>query len=194
MVSLLVALQSEWQGRAAELLGLGLPDYRNAALSVSIGAVFERNADVLSSDERGVLAPFIAHLPRLFARLAECGLPDTLIHGDFHPGNFRGDATTLTLLDWADSGGGHPLLDQPAFLSRIAAETVAPVRAHWIAEWRKHAPGSDPQRAATLLAPIAAARQAAIYQRFLDSIEPSEHPYHRGDPEAWLKRAAALFR
>jgi hypothetical protein len=33
-----------------------------------------------------------------------------------------------------------------------------------------------------------------IYQGFLDRIEPSEHPYHRGDPALWLSRAAALFR
>jgi Ser/Thr protein kinase RdoA (MazF antagonist) len=194
MVSLLVTLQSQLAVQRAKLLDLGLPDYRGPALTAAIGTVFERNADALSSDDRIILSSFISGLPERFARLAECGLPDTLIHGDFHPGNFRGDATALALLDWADSGVGHPLLDQPAFLSRIAPEAVASVRAHWIAEWRKHVPGSDPERAETLLAPIAAARQAAIYQRFLDSIEPSEHPYHRGDPEDWLRRTAATLR
>jgi hypothetical protein len=47
-------------------------------------------------------------------------------------------------------------------------------------------------RAAALLALIAAARQAVIYRRFLDNIEPSEHPYHKADPAMWLKRTAAL--
>lgn len=192
MVALLAAMQQEWRGRAEALLDLGLSDYRGPALSVMIGSVFERNADALSADDREVLAAFVADLPERFARLTECGLPDTLIHGDFHPGNFRGDGKSLVLLDWADSGIGHPLLDQPAFLSRVPADAMAPVRAHWIAQWKKHAPGSDPQRAEALLAPIAAARQAAIYQRFLDNIEPSEHPYHRGDPQAWLERTAAL--
>lgn len=194
MVALLTAMQQEWQGRIETLVDLGLPDYRGPALGAMIGSVFERNADALSADDRALLGSLTESLPRRFARLAECGLTDTLIHGDFHPGNFRGNGKSLVLLDWADSGIGHPLLDQPAFLSRIPADAMAPVRAHWIAQWKKHAPGSDPERAGQLLAPIAAARQAAIYQRFLDNIEPSEHPYHRGDPQAWLQRAAALLR
>ena len=45
-----------------------------------------------------------------------------------------------------------------------------------------------------LLAPVAAARQAVIYRKFLDNIEPSEHPYHRADPARWLTRTAALVR
>ncbi len=44
-----------------------------------------------------------------------------------------------------------------------------------------------------LLGPVAAARQAAIYQHFLDRIEPSEHPYHQSDPLEWLRRTVVLL-
>ncbi len=64
----------------------------------------------------------------------------------------------------------------------------------WLAHWREAVPGSDPARALTLLAPIAAARQAVIYRGFLDNIEPAEHPYHAADPVDWLSRTAALVR
>ena len=60
--------------------------------------------------------------------------------------------------------------------------------------WRTKVPGSDPDRAAALLAPVASARQALIYQVFLDGIEASEHPYHRDDPTEWLARTATLVR
>ena len=50
----------------------------------------------------------------------------------------------------------------------------------------------DFDRAASLIAPLAAARQALIYQGFLDAIEPSEHPYHAADPAFWLGRAVDL--
>ncbi|WP_083196863.1 hypothetical protein [Rhizobium sp. AC27/96] len=53
-------------------------------------------------------------------------------------------------------------------------------------------PGCDPTRAADLLAPLAAARRAVIYQHFLDNIEPSEQVYHQGDPADWLRRTAEL--
>jgi aminoglycoside phosphotransferase (APT) family kinase protein len=131
---------------------------------------------------------------RAARRLAACGLPDTLVHGDFHPGNFRGDDRALTLLDWGDSGVGHPLLDQPAFLDSVSGDAVAAAREHWLRQWRGAVPGCNPARAALLLAPIAAARRAAIYRGFLDRIEPAEHPYHRHDPAEWLRRTATLVR
>src|SRR6185295_6767078 len=194
MVELLVGLQRSWSGRTAELLALGLPDWRAPALGASIASAIERTADELSADDRAILMAFLRGLPARFAGVAACGLPDTLVHGDFHPGNFRGDGRALTLLDWGDSGVGHPLLDQPAFLDPIPDTAVAAVRAHWSQQWRDAVPGSDPARASVLLAPIAAARQAVIYRRFLDNIEPAEQRYHRADPAKWLNRAAALVR
>jgi aminoglycoside phosphotransferase (APT) family kinase protein len=153
-----------------------------------------RTRGELSTDDTAVLERFVRELPARFAALTACGLPDTLVHGDFHPGNFRGSERELTLLDWGDSCLGHPLLDQSAFLDRIPAEHREIVAAHWTREWSAAVPGSDPVRAAMLLAPIAAARQAMIYRRFLDNIEPSEQVYHRHDPADWLARTAAHLR
>jgi hypothetical protein len=194
MVTLLVGLQQSWRGRVDELLALGLPDWRGPALTAAIADVVGRTAGELSADDRAILAGFLAGLPRRFAGIAACGLADTLVHGDFHPGNLRGDAQVLTLLDWGDSGVGHPMLDQPAFLTRIPRDAVAPVRVHWLQLWRTAVPGCDPDRAAALLAPVAAARQAVVYRRFLDGIEPAEHNYHRVDPAEWLHQTADLLR
>ena len=92
----------------------------------------------------------------------------------------------------ADCGLGHPLLDQAAFLSSIAEQKREPVRAAWAALWRDALPGCEPDRAAELLAPVAALRQALIYRTFLDGIEPDERVYHASDPGTWLRRAAEL--
>jgi len=192
MVSILVGLQRSWMGRAAELGALGLPDWRGPALIPAIADVVARTAEALSADERARLERFLRELPVRFAALAACGLGDGLVHGDFHPGNFRGAGRDMTLLDWGDSGIGHPLLDQAAFLDRVPEAVRETVRSHWLGLWRAAVPGSDPARAAALLAPIAAARQAVIYRGFLDRIEPAEHPYHRHDPAEWLGRVAAL--
>jgi len=194
MVTRLVELQRGWDGRLEELLASGLPDWRAPALAQAIAAVIERTREDISADDRTVLAEFVRGLPDRFDAIAGCGLPDTLVHGDFHPGNFRGEGRTLTLLDWGDSGVGHPLLDQPAFLDAIPDARAGAVRAHWVQRWRAASPRSDPARAAILLAPVAAARQAVIYRTFLDHIEPSEQIYHRADPAKWLTRTAALAR
>jgi hypothetical protein len=96
-------------------------------------------------------------------------------------------------LDWGDSGIGHPLLDQPAFLVGVPSQHVKTIKDHWERAWLAWLPGCEPARAASLLAPVAAARQAVIYRRFLDNIEPSEQVYHRSDPADWLRRTVALL-
>ena len=194
MVDVLLELQRIWGHRMSELLALGLPDWRAPALSTAIANVVDRMGDEISASDRITLVDFVRGLPRRFENVEACGLDDSLIHGDFHPGNFRGDEQALTLLDWGDSGIGHPLLDLPAFLGAVPHGVIEAVRTHWLARWREAVPGSDPERASILMAPIAAARQAVIYCGFLDNIEPSEHPYHRADPAKWLGRAAALAR
>ncbi len=195
MIDALVQVQAAWAGRIDELLAIGLPDWRRSVLPAVIGDVIERTAEQLTAAERATLGRFVARLPERLAAVEACGLPDTIVHGDFAPGNVRGDGATapMTILDWGDSGIGHPLLDQPAFLDRTPAADTATIRAHWDAAWRAANPDADPTRAARLLAPVAAARQAVTYRQFLDRIEPSEWPYHEGDPADRLRRAVALL-
>jgi Ser/Thr protein kinase RdoA (MazF antagonist) len=192
MVSLMVDLQQGFLGKEAELLALGAADFRAEALTERIGQVVECTASELSRAQRAVLGRFVAHLPARMSALRSCGIPETLVHGDLHPGNFRGVGDTLNLLDWGDSGVGHPLLDQPAFLGGLSASVAAETREYWNQAWRARMPGCDPERATLLLAPVAAARQAVTYRQFLDRIEPAEHAYHRADPATWLERAADL--
>ena len=163
MVERWVAVQAEWSTPID-----GLPDWRADAFLAAL-------------DSLEVPDELMAELPRRFELLDACGLPDTIVHGDFHAGNWRGE----TLLDWGDSGFGHPLFDQPAFGNKNAP---------WEAAWKRHRPRADVVRAAEVIAPIAALRQALVYQMFLDDIEPSERCYHRNDPAEWLARAVQLVR
>ncbi len=193
MVTLLVDLQRWSMERIGEFLAMGLPDRRGPALIEAIASVIDRTGPDLSRAQRSVLDRFVHELQGRFADIDDCGLPDTLVHGDFHPGNVRSAGKDLVLLDWGDSGVGHPLLDRAAFLDRIPADVVGRVTNHWDHVWREAVPGCDPVRAARLLDPVASARQAVIYRYFLDRIEPSEHPYHQSDPLEWLGRTVVLL-
>lgn len=202
MVSMLVDLQAAWMDRTPELLALGLPDWRAPALTAELVALIARRGPELTHDHQASLARFLGGLGDRFEMVRGCGLPDTLVHGDFHRGNVRGQGNVrgrgsglgtpaeLTLLDWGDCGVGHPLLDMAAFLDRIPPDDAAAVRTHWFATWRRLVPNADPERAAALLVPVAAARQALIYQVFVDGIEPVERRYHDADVVEWLARTA----
>jgi Ser/Thr protein kinase RdoA (MazF antagonist) len=192
MIDLLVELQVAWAGRASELLALGLPDWRPVPLAAAIASLVARDATGLSGAEQRALGHLVATLDDRLAALEGCGLPATLVHGDFHPGNLRSDGTSMVLLDWGDCGVGHPLLDLPAFLECVPEDALAMLRARWLAAWAAAVPGSDPDRAAELIGPVAALRQAVIYRGFLDGIEPSERRYHAADVPSWLRRAAAM--
>ena len=202
MVSLLCGLQGSWVGRVPELLELGVADWRADALVPLAEGALSRVADQLDRDTVAACGRLVDTLPERFAALADCGVPDTLVHGDFHPGNVRGGArpgdglgstgAPLVLLDWGDSGVGHPLLDRAAFLDRIPEQQRAAVVAGWDDAWRAAVPGCDPVRAGSLLQPVAALRQAVVYDGFLRRIEPSERVYHAADPASWFRAAARL--
>jgi phosphotransferase family enzyme len=135
------------------------------------------------------LEKLVDGLPARFAAVAECGLPDTLVHGDLHPGNVRTDATgRLTVLDWGDCTIGHPAFDILRLTEGL--DDPEPLVRRWAYRWTESRPGTEPIRAVELLRPVAALRAAVTYAGFLEQIEPSEWPYHAHDvPE---RLAAAL--
>ena len=208
MIDLLVGLQRAWTPRVDELLALGVADWRAPALIPAIAAVFERTRHELSTADARAVAQFIHGLDARFTSIDRCGIPDSLVHGDFHAGNVRGHsgnarglsedprggAAQLTMLDWGDAGVGQPLLDQRACVDRAPPPLRSALRDHWEAQWHGVYPACDPTRAWDLLAPVEAARGAVVYRMFLDNIEPSEHPYHRDDPREQLQRVAAIVR
>lgn len=178
------AVQLRAADDAAALVAAGVPDLRGPALARWI-------RDRLAPYDVTVAADLLAGLDDRLDAVRRCGLPDTLVHGDLHPGNVRGDGTRRTVIDWGDSFVGHPAFDILRLTETLAPAVAGPLVDAWAARWRAEVPGSDPRRAVDLLRPVAPLRMAAVYAMFLAGIEPSEHPYHRGDVPACLERAAA---
>lgn len=138
----------------------------------------------LTTEEVTVLDRLVDDLPNRFAALDECGIEPTLHPRGLPSGQLARRAGAFVLLDWGDSGIGHPLLDMPAFLERMRAESASALREQWIGLLT-----GSPVRANELITPIAALRQALIYRSFLDQIEPAEHRNHSADVPIWLREA-----
>lgn len=189
LLDVLVDIQRETIARVDELVALGVPDRRPEPLLASIDDVVSRRAP-----RSGVLRGFVETAPERFARIAECGLPDVLVHGDAHPGNARIEVARSPGIwfDWGDATVGHPLLDL-GVLDRLGMARGAELRAHWLEAWRRAVPGSDPRRAFELLRPLAPLVGAVVYQGFLDRIERSERVYHEADVPRCLRDAEALL-
>ena len=95
------------------------------------------------------------------------------------------------LFDWGDSRIGNPILDL-AVLNRLHGPARDAQAGYWLRTWKQALPGSDPEQAWHLLRPLAALQTAAVYQHFLDNIEPSERIYHEQDVRPALEIADRL--
>ena len=192
MIGTLVDLQWKWHDRVSELTEAGLPYCSTEFLKEKIPAVIRRYLGELSESHQSILKKFESDLPVRLARLEDCGVPSTLVHGDYHPGNWRGTGRDLTILDWGDCFVGHPLLDQPALIDR-AGDYADQLLSHWQSLWQAKLPNADVARAFDLIAPVATARLAVVFQSFLDGIEPRERIYHDTDPVLFLRKTVGIL-
>ncbi|WP_352230265.1 phosphotransferase [Kitasatospora phosalacinea] len=164
-------------------------DCSPTALAERFPALLERLRPELSEQEYAQARELAGQLPAIARELESCGLPSTLVHGDFHPGNWRFDGERATVLDFSDAAWGHPALDGLRPMPFLSPERWAVVRARWADAWRELVPDCAPERALELAPPLVHVHFALRYQEFLDGIEPSEHPYHAGDPAGEVRRA-----
>ncbi|GAA0809758.1 phosphotransferase family protein [Spirilliplanes yamanashiensis] len=173
--------------RVDKLLAHGVPDRRDPVARIRQVAA-TRRIDVPG------LAELVDGLDRRLGKVAECGLPDTLVHGDLHPGNVRSGGQRRVLLDWGDAGVTNPAYDVIRLTEGLAPAGAEEVVHGWALRWRADAPGSVPERAVDLLRPVAQLRAAVTYADFLGAIEPSERPYHAGDVLRCLQAAVTAAR
>jgi Ser/Thr protein kinase RdoA (MazF antagonist) len=173
-------------GAVDGLAAAGVPDRRGPRFAAFVrGALAGHDLDALVPD-----------LDARLGALADCGLPDTLVHGDLHAGNARlRDGAPPVVFDWGDSSLGHPAFDVLRLTGDLEPDDREAVVAAWANRWRAVVPGADPERAVALARPLAPLNGAAVYATFLANIEPAEHPYHRRDvPDSLAEVAAQLAR
>jgi hypothetical protein len=149
-----------------------------------IGELLERLAVELTAEEIKAATKLAARWPELL----DCGLPDTVVHGDFHPGNWRSDGGDPKVLDWSDAHLGNPVLDALRACDFLPSQQDLITRV-WCDAWWAEAPGCDPERAMRIGEPLAHLMYAVRYQEFLDGIEDSERIYHLGDPASSIRAA-----
>jgi aminoglycoside phosphotransferase len=108
-VRLLARLQQAWADRIDDLLAAGCVDRRLSTLDGALNAILARDAvrERFTDDEIRRLREFGETVPALIDDLRSCGVPETLVHGDFCPGNIAYDGERLVIFDWTDACVSH---------------------------------------------------------------------------------------
>ena len=165
-----------------------IPDRRPETLAAAV-------RDLLDGPVGTELSPgelrAVRSLQGRWEMLADCCLPDTVVHGDFHPGNWRCGDGAPVVLDFADAHLGNPVLDGLRAIDYLPADRRRTAASAWITAWTAAVPRSRPAEALRIAEPLAHLAYAVRYQEFLDNIEPSERVYHLGDPAAVIRQALA---
>ncbi|HEY3685908.1 MAG TPA: aminoglycoside phosphotransferase family protein [Streptosporangiaceae bacterium] len=187
----------EAQAALAHGAPAGVADRRGSVLAGRVRALLDREDGARPGDGAGVRPGGLSAreverargLAGRWGALDGCGLPGTVVHGDFHPGNWRSDGGAPVVLDFADAHLGDPVLDGLRMGHFLTGRRLEVARRAWAMAWRDAVPGCAPERALEVGAPLAHLAYAARYQEFLDGIEPSERVYHEGDPAAEIRAA-----
>lgn len=126
-------LQIDEARHTDELLALGVPDRRLAALPAQFDALLADHESLrlgrpggLSLDEHRRLQSLRPRLIEACDRLASFGIPESVAHEEIHDANvLLGDDGVPAILDWGDSCVGHPffsvlvMLRHPAYRLQI---------------------------------------------------------------------------
>jgi hypothetical protein len=186
---LLATMQLEWVDRVDELLAAGAVDRRLALLPAEAAAIAARPGVVsgLDPERWSRLDALVAALPERCAALAagNGGVPATLVHGDFHPGNVakRADGS-LVLFDWTDVAVGHPFVDLAPYRPHRDAVIAA-----FADVWRERIGDEAVDRALELIPPVAMLHHGVSYARLLDGVEPAERYEFDHEPLGWAHTA-----
>jgi Phosphotransferase enzyme family len=175
----LAELQRASIDRTADLLAAGATDRRLPQLVGQLDALLAEAASLDDADPQllgrvGTAAP---DLRSMAARLGEIGIPDTLVHGDFHPGNVAIRDREVVIFDWANAGVSHPFLDVVTFLDEDATGREAPdedsLREAYLGYWRDYARPARLRQAFELGKTLGALQQAIMYQRIMRGLGPA---------------------
>ena len=113
---------------------------------------------------RGGRAPaLVPALTEICRRLAACGLPATLVHGDLHLGNVARIDGELRYFDWTDACVAHPFIDLLSLQWEPDEAKRAALLDAYLEPWLEVAPAERLREAADLAAVVIPLHHAVSY-------------------------------
>jgi aminoglycoside/choline kinase family phosphotransferase len=176
----MAGIQRAWVGRRADATAVGVVDRSLAALDAELESLLtdEAASPGLDGESRDRL---IANLPRYresIARLQDGPVPETLIHGDFHPWNVQRDGDRLLIFDWSDACWSHPFFDVRTCTTRTEdGAAQASMESAYLESWSGYADHASLRDALRLAAPLTELHLSISWQRLMPIFEPGVYRF-----------------
>jgi len=166
-------LQIGLAGHVDEMLALGIPDHRLAALPALYSQLLADEESLMIGQEKGLTSDEFQQLQKLKSRfesicadLSAFEIPESINHGDFHDGNVLVKDGRITFFDWGDADVTHPFVSlRTWFVSMEIAlelEEWAPptpemteLLHHYLERWDEFGSGDELFKAYMVSRPVA---------------------------------------
>lgn len=175
----MAGIQHAWVGRQAEAGAIGVADRSLAALDADLESLLTDEAVSPGLDGRA-RERLLANLPRYresIARLQAGPVPETLVHGDFHPWNVHRDGDRLVIFDWSDACWSHPFFDVRTCTVRTEDPAArAAMEAAYLESWSAFGDAASLRTAFVLAAPLTELHLSISWRRIQAIFEPNVYP------------------
>jgi hypothetical protein len=202
-ISAFARLQKATAREKETWLSVGCPEQSLGWMKGEIAPLLSRVEAMLPDRPKGLSSAEIVELQRLGPslalacdRLADAGLPESLVHNDFHAGNIIATGARTVFFDWADSAVTCPLFSLSAMLD---AENMRRgplcdrlrLREAYLSAWTDDVPMPTLVAAADLALPLGALYHALNHLRVIDAIEPRSRWELDATVPYWLRKVLA---
>jgi hypothetical protein len=174
----------------SEILALGIPDHRLAALPALYSKLLTDEASLMIDQEKGLTSSEFQQLQNPASRfgqictdLAAYGIPESVNHGDFHDGNVLLKNGRITFFDWGDASVTHPFVSLRTFFVSIEialklddysfTPEMAPLLDRYLEAWQKFASKEELLKAYRLSKPVASIVKALAWHQTISRLDGS---------------------
>jgi hypothetical protein len=137
---------------------------------------------------------WVGAVPRLVdacAALDAVGLPNTLVHGDLHPGNIVVTPDDrYVVVDWSDAALGNPFVDLATYLTRTKDRDLrVRLLGAYVDAWDGLVDRARLETAAALAMTVGCLYQVQTYQALDAALDEPDRAIFTGSDAGWAKRA-----
>ncbi|MFI6067029.1 phosphotransferase [Micromonospora sp. NPDC051227] len=203
----LARIQVELAGDVTTLDGLGCPNRRTRELPEFFAALLDDMDALRIGDGLGLtveeckrLRSWTEEFAEICDRLAQGGVPDSLVHSDAWRGNFTRSGSGPLIFDWAESAVGHPFLSLAVVRQDIrdvlpdgsADAAISRVTEEYLREWCVYANPEDLAEIARYSVAPGLVNRALEWHRSIASLDVTRTGFYRYAVPVNLRRLLAF--